>query len=46
MINGRHVCDEHWNHEEAMVVCRMLGYAAGEETLGKPSTKIQIMIDL
>jgi len=34
MINGRHVCDEDWDREEASVVCRMLGFAAGEETLG------------
>ena len=34
MINGRHVCDENWNKEEAMVVCQMLGYASGEETTG------------
>jgi len=31
MINGRHACDEHWNHEDAMVDCRMLRYASVEE---------------
>jgi len=32
MVNGRPVCDDYWNDEAAMVICRMLGYLEGEAT--------------
>jgi len=32
MIEGRPVCDEYWNQEDANVLCRQLGYLHGQPT--------------